>query len=198
MEKNRIEAFSDGVFAVVATLLVIELKIPDAPSVWQGLIAIEPKILAFTLSFIIVAMYWIAHHSMFHFFARVDRNLLWLNNLSLLSISFIPFPTAVLGNHPQDHGAIALYGATLILVNITNTIAWSYAARKPELSSKHLTPHIAKRILLLHLSPVVAYAAAIIIGNFQLWLSLVIFVCVPLFFIIPNRFVHGALRGKNK
>ena len=198
MEKNRVEAFSDGLFAIVATLLVIELKLPEGPSVWLDLLSIGPKILAFVLSFLIVTMYWVAHHSMFNFVSRVDRNLLWLNNLSLLCVSFIPFPTAVLGNHPQDPNAIALYGITLILVNVTDTLAWSYAARKPELSGKHLTPHIATLVTRLHLSPVAAYTVAIVAGRFQPLLSLAIFVCVPLFFIIPNRWVSGNIRSSVK
>ena len=198
MEKNRVEAFSDGVFGFVATLLVIELKLPEGASVWQDLLAIAPKLMAFVLSFLIVTMYWVAHHSMFHFVARVDRNLLWLNNLSLLSVCFIPFPTAVLGNHHMDPSAIALYGATLIIVNVMNTLAWSYTARKQELADKDLTPRIAKQVRRLHLFPVAAYAVAIVAGRFQPWVSLAIFVCVPLFFIVPNRWVHGSMRSSGE
>ncbi|MGH6836369.1 MAG: TMEM175 family protein [Methylocella sp.] len=195
MEKNRVEAFSDGVFGVVATLLVMDLRLPEGPSVWQDLLAIAPKILVFVLSFVIVTMYWVAHHSMFHFVSRVDRSLLWLNNLSLLCVSFIPFPTAVLGNHPLEPSAIALYGLTLILVNLMGTLTWSHAARNPELSGEHLTPHVAAGVKRLHLSPVAAYTVAIIAVRFQPWLSLAIFVLVPLFFIVPNRWVHGTMRS---
>jgi uncharacterized membrane protein len=198
MDKNRMQAFSDGVFGTVAILLVIELKLPEGPSVWHSLLSIAPKVLAFVLSFLIITMYWIAHYSMFHFVSRVDRNLLWLNNLSLLCLSFIPFPTAVLGSHPFEPSAIALYGVNLMLVNLLNTLGWLYTAQRPELASKDLTPQLARQVALVHLAPVVAYAAAILMGTWRPWISLAIFAGVPLFFVIPNPWVLQGPRNTAK
>jgi uncharacterized membrane protein len=198
MDKNRVEAFSDGVFGFAATLLVIELRLPDGPLVYEALLAMSPKILAFVLSFLMVATYWVAHHSMYHFVSKVDRNLLWLNNFGLLFVTFLPFPTAVLGNHPLDRDAIALYGSTLILLNIMGTLAWSYVARHPSLSDKRLTPRIARRVQVLHLSPVAAYAIAIAAASALPRLSLAIFVAVPMFFTIPNRWVQGVMRSSDE
>jgi uncharacterized membrane protein len=198
MDKNRVEAFSDGVFGFAATLLVVELRLPNGPSVHEALWVMSPKILAFVLSFLMVAMYWVAHHSMYHFVAKVDRSLLWLNNFTLLFVTFLPFPTAVLGNHPLDRDAIALYGATLIVLNTMGTLAWSYVARHPDLADRRLTPRIARQVSLLHLSPVAAYAIAIAAATALPRLSLAIFVAVPIFFIIPNRWVRTIMRSSDE
>jgi uncharacterized membrane protein len=195
MEKNRLEGFSDNVFALVATLLIFELKLPEGHSVWQSVEMIEPKILAFVLSFLIVTMYWVAHHTMFDSIVKVDRNLLWLNSLSLLFLTFIPFPTAVLGSHPFEAGAIALYGSTLICVNVMNTAIWVYATRTPGLASEKVNGKVTRNVLLLFLSPVAIYVVAIVAGIYEPRVSLVVFVCVPLFYILPNPLVRRALRA---
>lgn len=95
----RMEAFSDGVFAVAITLLVLTLEVPQiADSVvtselWPKLLELWPKLLSYVLSFLLVGIYWVAHHNTFHYITGTDRTLLWLNLLLLLCIVFIPFPT---------------------------------------------------------------------------------------------------------
>ena len=101
-EKDRVEAFSDGVLAIVITLLVLELKVPEHvtggdPELWRALAERVPAILAWVVSFVYVLVFWVAHHYLFEQLANVDRGLLWLNGLFLLAISFTPFPTSLAG-----------------------------------------------------------------------------------------------------
>jgi len=195
MKKDRLEPFSDCVFSIVATLLVIELKLPETGTVIHALGVIAPKLLVFVLSFIIVGTYWVAHHTLFNFIHRVDRNLLWLNNLNLLSITFLPFPTAVLGSHPFEIGAIVLYGATLILVNLTMSFIWLYASHKDGYMVDKVTPEFARRLRWLQLLPLAGYSLAIALADFVPVASLAIFVLVPAFFIIPNKWYRKATGG---
>jgi len=126
MEKNRIEAFSDGVFAIVITIMVFEIKIPhvSVSELNGALFEILPKILAFILSFIIIGVYWVAHHNMMHFIENVDRVALWLNNLVLLTVALIPIPTALLGEYTNTVTPILLYGSTLAAVNFSGFLFW--------------------------------------------------------------------------
>src|SRR5215470_15448765 len=119
--KSRIEAFSDGVFAVAITLLVLNLQVPQlAASVVSRellakLIELWPKLLIYVLSFGIVGIYWVAHHNSFHYIKRSDRTLLWLNLLLLLCIVFIPFPTSLVGGYPEQQISVVIYGSTLVI-----------------------------------------------------------------------------------
>src|SRR5215469_15221273 len=103
MTKTRLEAFSDGVFAIVITLHILDVHIPqDQPLTFASLWSVAPHLLTFVLSFVIVGLYWVAHHSMLHFVKVVDRQILWLNLVLLLIVVFVPFPTAMLGQHPDS------------------------------------------------------------------------------------------------
>ncbi len=119
--KTRIEAFSDGVFAVAITLLVLNLQVPQlAASVVSRellpkLFELWPKLLIYVLSFVIVGIYWVAHHNTFNYIKRSDRFLLWLNLLLLLCIVFIPFPTALIGQYPEQQISVVIYGGTLVI-----------------------------------------------------------------------------------
>src|SRR6478672_3367066 len=103
MTPRRLEAFSDGVFAVGITLLAIDLKIPPVADgdLERALWASTPRVLTFVLSFLIVGVYWVAHHSMLDFWRRVDRTGLWLNNLTLMFVCVLPYPASVLAAHPR-------------------------------------------------------------------------------------------------
>lgn len=190
MEKNRLEAFSDGVFAIVITLLVLEIKVPHVPhgELGTALFALGPKFLSFILSFIIIGVYWVAHHNMMHYVVRVDRNVLWFNIIVLLSVCIIPFPTAIIGDYPETQLACILYGVTLSLVNIAGTIFWWYCAKHGLIDAK-LNPGFVNMVTRLHAAPVLIYLIAIAVSWFSVVVSYSIFISVPLFFILPNPFL---------
>ncbi len=196
MSKNRLEAFSDGVFAIVITLLILDVRFPaDKPLTLETLQGMAPHVLAFVLSFIIVGVYWVSHHNMLHFIKQVDRQLLWLNLVLLLVIVFIPFPAALLGQHLDSKLAVALYGGNLMLVNAAGTAMWLYATSRPHLAVDGMTPALPGFVARLHSAPILVYGAAIAIAYWYVPLSLILFAAVPSFFILPNPFVDRRLRA---
>jgi uncharacterized membrane protein len=132
MPTSRIEAFSDGVFAIIITLLVLEIHVPQvqdrdiSAALEHSLLAMTPKFLSYILSFVIVCIWWVAHHHLFHILKRSDRGLLWLNSLFLLWLAFIPFPTA-LGDFPGARLAVMCYGTVTTLAGVSFCLMRYYA-----------------------------------------------------------------------
>ena len=130
---GRIEAFSDGVFAIAITLLVLDLSLPagtEADDLASEIWSLHQDYLAFGLSFAIIGMYWISHHSLFRRIDRFDATLLWLNLVVLASVVFIPFPTRILSEFGTESIAIALYAGTLSVTGLSSAAVWWYAYRR--------------------------------------------------------------------
>jgi uncharacterized membrane protein len=143
-ELDRIVNFSDGVFAIVITLLVLDIRVPDIP---EGLISqelpsrildLEPKFLSYVISFLVIAIYWQAHHRVFRPIRSYDSTLLWLNVLFLMAISFLPFPTSLLGEYGEEQLSVVIYAATAAVASLLLvSISW-YAAAEHRLVSSDL------------------------------------------------------------
>jgi uncharacterized membrane protein len=203
MNKTRLEAFSDGVFAIVITLLILNVHVPDGRTLTlQSLRPLFPPIATFVLSFIIVGVYWIAHHHMLHFVTQVNRRLLWLNLLVLLCVVFIPFPTSLLGTGFNNPLAVRLYGLTLIATNLAGLFFWLYATSHQDLVVRDITKEFSRTVVKIQSSPMLGYALAIAVAGWSTKLSLLLFAAVPLFFIVPNplleRRIGAATRGNQE
>jgi uncharacterized membrane protein len=187
MNKSRLEAFSDGVFAIVITLLILDIHAPPTSSLSiHDLRQLLPHVATFVLSFIIVGVYWVAHHHMLHFVRQVDRTLLWLNLFLLLCVVFIPFPASLLGTGFANALVVRLYGLTLIATNAAGLFFWLYATSHRELMVAHLNHDFARQVTKIQSSPMLVYAVAVGIAGWSTAISLVLFAAVPLFFILPN------------
>jgi uncharacterized membrane protein len=136
MNKSRLEAFSDGVFAIVITLLILDIRIPDVPYsvLGRALVALAPSVMAYVLSFIIIGIYWVSHHISLQPIRKIDRVFLWLNILLLLFISFIPYPTALLGKYPFKALPIIIYGMDLMACNAVGIVMVLYVKAHPDLA----------------------------------------------------------------
>ena len=131
MPKTRLEAFADGIFAIAATLLTLNLAVTEGHPLGHELLIIWPQYAANAISFVTIGIIWINHHTVMHQIAHVDRTFLTLSVLFLAVIAFIPFPTRLLAQHIQDDGAQAaalLYGSTLTLTAVFFNVIWRYAA----------------------------------------------------------------------
>lgn len=137
MNKTRLETFSDGVFAIVITLLVLNISVPDVPldQLPASLLNIWPKILSYIMSFFLIGLYWIGHHLYFDKIERVDGSFLLMNLVLLLLISFMPFPTSLLGKYPYQPLPLFLYGATLLMTNLVSFLMLRYMVKNPHLST---------------------------------------------------------------
>jgi uncharacterized membrane protein len=134
-ELDRIVNFSDGVFAIVITLLVLDIRVPEIPAdlVSQELpsriLDLEPKFLSYVISFLVIAIYWQAHHRVFRPIKSYDSTLLWLNVLFLMAISFLPFPTSLLGEYGEEQLSVVIYAATAAVASLLLvSISWYAAA----------------------------------------------------------------------
>jgi uncharacterized membrane protein len=120
--RGRVEALSDGVFAIVVTLLVLEIKVPHVANhgsvsdLLRALLDLAPKFASWVISFLTVCVIWMNHHRLFQLIGRLDRGLFWWNANLLLWTSFIPFPTALMGDYPGNRLAVSLYGVVMLLM----------------------------------------------------------------------------------
>jgi uncharacterized membrane protein len=205
--RNRIEALADGVFAVAMTLLVLDIKVPElqpplaAAELPLKLLALWPKFLSYTVSFVILGVYWVGHHVQLSFIRRADRPLLWINILFLLWVALVPFSTALLSEYANTRLAIAIYGANLIAIGLTLALHWWYATTK----RRHVDPDIDSGLVraAMHrtlMAPLV-YILAIVLCFFNTGVSLALYALVPILYILPGRIdIHwgGRHQGKSK
>src|SRR6266566_9257307 len=190
LSTNRLEAFSDGVFAVAITLLVLNLQVPQIASASElvpRLGALWPKLLSYVLSFVIVGIYWVAHHNTFHYIKRSDRTLLWLNILLMMCIVFIPFPTALLGQYPEQRVSVVIYGGTLVITGLVLQLLWWYATSGYRLVDREIDPRLVQRATNRNLAAPLIYLLAIMVSFLSVQISLIFFILVPVYYIFPGR-----------
>ncbi len=143
MTKNRLEAFSDGVFAVAITLLVLEIGIPEGDDLWHKLGEEWPSFASFFVSFWVIGIIWVNHHGVIDHLKRADRGVLYLNLLVLMSVVLIPFATALMAEHlnsgEDEHVAAAVYAASFVLMAVAFGVLWEYITRHREKLGVELT-----------------------------------------------------------
>ncbi len=141
LEINRVKAFSDGVFAIAATLLAfnVHLVAPADQSLDALVGQIEPQIAAFLISFIVAAVYWRNHNRLFNVLERVDARLNQFNMALLAAVCLMPFATGLIAGLRPSAGAVILYAGTIALIGVLSAVQWAYAALRPALLSPHAT-----------------------------------------------------------
>ncbi|MFN8398851.1 MAG: TMEM175 family protein [Anaerolineales bacterium] len=190
MQKSRLEAFSDGVFAIVITLLILDIRFPEVPysQFGQTLLSLLPRILAYVMSFILIGLYWVVHHNSLHGMQKTDRGFLWLNILLLLFVSFIPFPTSLLGRYPYQAGPIMFYGLTLIACNLVGYLMILYVWRHPHLANEEFSPKYLQRHTPVYIVVNGLYLCAVLLAHKFPMLSYLIYIGVvfSLIVLLPN------------
>lgn len=193
MKKNRLESFSDGVFAIVITLLVLDLRLPSVSYAALGgsLRAMAPSIAAYVLSFLLVGMYWVFHHHAFTLLDAVDGVLLWLNIVFLLFISFLPFPTMMLGRYPFETLPVVFYGVNLLLANMMGLLSLVYLRFNPQLASARHTPELHRRQVQMYLSVNGLYIANIALAFVAPIVSVGVFGLMAVFLMVRSTALMG-------
>jgi uncharacterized membrane protein len=189
MPKGRLEAFSDGVIAIIITIMVLELKVPHEPSL-EALMPLWPVFLSYVLSFVYVGIYWNNHHHMLHAVKHVRGSVLWANSHLLFWLSLTPFTTAWMGENHFAKIPVAIYGVGLLM----NAIAYSVLVQTLISSHGH-DSEFASRIGsdMKGKASLILYISAIGLSFVSEWISLAIFFAVALMWIIPDRrFERGA------
>ena len=211
MNKTRLENLSDGVFAIVMTLLIIDIKVPDSHGVhitnmelWQRLWDLWPVFRSYVISFIVLGMYWMSHHALFHLFAKnVNRVFANKNNLFLMFLALIPFSAHLLGQYPYNELAVIIYGINIILLGITFTLMYSYVIANKELVYENLPRRLyVQATIRVLLTPSFAFLG-ILVCFYNVSLSFFLFAFPIVFNIIPGTLdglerVYLKIRGTKK
>jgi uncharacterized membrane protein len=193
LSTTRVEAFSDGVFAIAITLLIFGIRVPEfsgAPApgeLGHQLWARWPSYLSFAISFTMIGIFWIAHHHMFQLIERATRPLLWLNTAFLMCVSFIPYPTSVLGLYSHQRMSMVFYCATLIVTAFALYVVWFYASTGRRLLSDEVPQRVIQMVGHRILAGCVVYAVTLALSFINLTAGHILIALIPLAYFVPSR-----------
>ena len=183
MGKGRLEAFSDGVIAVIITIMVLEMKVPHGTDL-EALVPLLPIFLSYVLSFVYVGIYWNNHHHMLHAVQHVDGSVLWANMHLLFWLSLVPFVTGWVNENHFAPVPVALYGAVLLMAGV------AYYILERVLIARHGRDSSLARAMGVDykgLLSVVIYAVAVVLAFVNPWISCALYVLVAMMWLIPDR-----------
>jgi uncharacterized membrane protein len=191
-DTQRLEAFSDGVFAIAITLLIIEIGVPhvDADqSLSHELRRLWPSYAGYVVSFLTIGVMWINHHNMFKDIVRVDHTLLVLNLLLLLGVAFVPFPTAVVAEyvrakHHETEAALA-YGGTFVSIAVFFDALWLYASTGMRHIDEHVSEARVRSRTVRYLPGPILYAVGLPFAFVSPWIPLGIYGALAVFWLLP-------------
>jgi uncharacterized membrane protein len=196
--RGRTEAFSDGVIAIAITLLVLDIRVPVVgphESLTHALLHLWPKYAAFVVSFATIGIMWINHHALFEHVANIDRRLSFINLGLLMTIAFVPFPTAVFGDYVQSstNGRIAsaIFGANMLLVGLGFVALWLHLRAHPELRVPASTDERISGALRRTIVGPMCYVVAIAVSFISPYAALVVYAGVAVYFS-ADQFTRSA------
>jgi uncharacterized membrane protein len=197
---QRLEAFSDGVFAIAITLLVLDMRVPNAPAASQeasifrlgtALLSLWPAYLAYAFSFLMIGIFWVSHHYVFTLYKRTDQAFLLFNVLFLMLISFLPFPTYVLARWVMDpqqrRVAVFMYTLALFLPAFAWLLTWLYASRNHRLIDRRLDPDFISYLTRRYAISNSLYFLAVLLALWNGIMALALCVGLTLIYLIPLR-----------
>jgi len=186
----RVETLADGVFAIVMTILVLDLSVPqvsDPTQLVPQLVGMWPKFLTYAISFVLIGAYWIAHHSQYRFIERTNRIILLLNILFLMAVALIPFTASHVGEYPDRQASVVAYGALVAFIGVLGSIHWWYVTRDRRFIVPEVDPEfiamVKRRVIM---TPPMALAA-IALSFVSTYASMIVYVILPASYLLPNR-----------
>jgi len=195
--KNRIEALSDGIFAIVMTLLILEIHVPNLPptapnvEVTPVLVALWPKFVSYLVTFISLGFFWVGHHIMYHAILRADRTLLWLNIFFFMFVSLLPFSTSVLNAFPRAFIAPFFFGINLAIVGWLLFFQWIYVNSQPDMLAAFISAEYRSTVKFRMLMVPVVTTLTVVICFWSVGISLAIYLLLLPLYILPER-LEGA------
>ena len=189
MTKGRLEAFSDGVLAIIMTVMVLELRTPEGTD-WSSLIKVAPKLLTYALSFVFLGIYWSNHHHLFQAVKHVNGRVLWANLHLLFWLSLIPFVTDWVGDKHFAAVPVSVYGIVLLL----SAIGYFFLTRALlSIHAKDSPLAVALGADFKGKISVVIYAAAIGFSYLDTWIAFALYIVVAVMWLIPDRRIEKTL-----
>ncbi len=189
MGKDRLAAFSDGVIAILITIMVLELKVPHGAD-WAALVGLVPSLLTYVMSFVYLAIYWNNHHHLLYTVTRVDGLILWANSHLLFWLSLIPAATAWMGENLPAPVPTAVYGGVLLMPAIAYYLLQMAIVRRQGAHSvlaKALGSDVKGKISLI------LYVTGIVLAFVSPWISIAIYVLVAVMWLTPDRRIENTL-----
>lgn len=189
MQKNRLEAFSDGVIAIIITIMVLELKVPHGADV-KSLLPLYPVFLSYVLSFVYIGIYWNNHHHMLHTCNKVSGTILWANLHLLFWLSLVPFVTGWMGENHFAPATVSVYGIIMLMAAIAYFILQQLimkAQGENSILKKAVGGDWKGKI-----SPIL-YATAILIAFWSEWVSIGLYIFVALIWLVPDKRIERVL-----
>ena len=185
---NRLEAFTDGVFAIAATLLILEITVDTSHTndLGSALLHLWPSYLAYVTSFITIGIIWMNHHTCVETIAKVDRPFLFLNLLLLMTVSFLPFPTRLVAHYlqrPGEQAAVYAYGATFVVMSIIYNTWWRYASTGRRLIGEHVPESRVNAITKAFNPGVPIYALTVLVAVFSPLASVFLTFAIAAFYL---------------
>jgi uncharacterized membrane protein len=193
ISKSRIETLTDGVFAIVMTILVLEITVPQIShseatiELPKQLLKLWPIILSYGTSFIILGLFWIAHDYQFHYVKRANRIFLWITIFYLMFIAFVPFSTSLIGEYGDQQISIIIYAVNISIIGFWEYIRWKYATKDHHLVDSDLDPTFITKMSRRFLLGPTIYLIAVAISFVSTQVSLVLFIATPLYFLVSAR-----------
>ena len=193
MNKNRLEAFSDGVLAIIITIMVLELKIPKSPD-WSELKELIPVFFSYTISFLFIGIYWGNHHHLLHAVKRINSGIMWANINFLFWLSLIPFATGWMGENHFARNPVIIYALLLFISGMAFFILQQIIAKSHDFD--FVMQEAMRKAEKKGIISLIAYAIAIALSFYNPKISGIIFLVVAIVWIIPEKNIEKALNEK--
>jgi uncharacterized membrane protein len=190
MPTTRLETFSDGVIAIAATLLILDVHAAGSP-LGDALVHNWPSYAAYALSFTVIGIIWVNHHTVIGLLAKVDRTFLFINLFFLMVVAFIPFPTQLVAEHIRDGGAdarsaVLTYGTTCTLMAVSYNVMWFYAIGHRRLLSQSADPQTVAGISRTFRPGIPVYAGATLVAFVSPAASIAVFAALAVFYVFEG------------
>ena len=186
-DPSRVLALTDGVYAIIITLLVLDIHVPTLEAhetLGTAISEVRPSFISFTIAFIVAAMQWVGHRDLFTLIRDTDRGIVWLSLLTLFTACLLPFGSALLSRYHQDSLALRMFGLILIATSLSRTIIWVYATRRPSVVHDPIDRPSYWSGLALSVFPLVIYAVAFALAGTSTGASLAVYASAPVLYFI--------------
>ena len=194
ISRDRIITLTDAVLAIVMTLLVLEIVVPQlshsevATELPKRLLELWSDVWSYAISFIILGFFWIGHDDQFHYIKRANKTLLWITIFYLLFIGLIPFSTALIGEYGDQQISVIIYGINITIVLVWANLQWKYATKEHHLVDGDLDPKFITIMSRRMIVGLILYLIAIAVSLLNTQVSLALFVLIPIYYLIPAKY----------
>ncbi|MEO8582398.1 MAG: TMEM175 family protein [Flavitalea sp.] len=195
MNKVRLEAFSDGVLAIIITIMVLEIKVPHDTS-WHSLAELRPVLLSYILSFIYVGIYWGNHHHLLHAVKRVNSSIIWANLHLLFWLSLVPLVTSWMGENHMEPNTIVAYAIVLLMCGVAFTILQMTIEKSNPFTEKMAAAY--KKVMQKGIASLIGYSLAIGLAFVNTYISCAIIIFIAILWIVPDKHIENAVKNEEK